>query len=325
MSRCKIMKFALMLVVFSLLLGGGVIQASAGDVLSYQKIDELTTQVISSNQDVDYDVYATDNDVCLIKLPADDTDSDDDDTGYTAPYIEWGSSGPFTISNIGDSYQANTDIQTTYTSRLTDPDYEYRSIPNYTTPTFHDFSGQRLGGILSGVQSQNLGAQEGVDFVLIQGGTNDINLDRSVDLDTLVNRMIYDIQRIIDEVLNGVSDPNERPAIIVSAIPPMLDGSLTDKSEALMERLITSLDKVDIITTANFWDLYNADTDTANGDYMKDNIHTNADGSYMVAENWFEAVDALYNPYRIANDPYIYAGNWYFDRSGTVASLDELL
>ncbi len=215
MPKSKTVFIALLMCAFSLLFCTGNGLAYGNDPVTWEKGNSLgVTASYFSGGDVEY-VYGMDNDVCLLKYSGEPSPEIPD---YIPP-DGWPTDGSFTVSNIGDSYQANLDIQATYTSRLMDP-YDYRSIPGTTTPTFHDFSGQRLGGILSGVRSQNLGAAEGVDFVLIQGGTNDINLDRGLSLDELVDRMIGDIQSIIDEVLSGVTDMNNRPAIIVSAIRP---------------------------------------------------------------------------------------------------------
>jgi lysophospholipase L1-like esterase len=323
MSRLNLSKLLLFSLIFALVFYTGAASAIASGDAILSEDDLVSYSAYSYNGDVDY--YDSSKSAESFPLytrnpeygPEDETEPEDD---YSPPddYNGGTSSGEYLVSTIGDSYMDNSHIRGVFSDRL-QGDYAFRSIPGTSTVNFHGYAGQRLGSIYSRANGDNVGYSEGADFVLIQGGTNDINLDRDVGLDELVDRMIDDLQRIIDIVYDGNYDPNTRPAIIVSAIPPMLDPSLTDKSQALAERIINSLDKVDIFTTANFWELYDAGSDAANSIYMQDNIHTNDDGSYRVAENWFEAIDALYDPTRIENDPYIYTGNWYFDRSGSAA------
>ncbi|MFH1058833.1 MAG: SGNH/GDSL hydrolase family protein [Pseudomonadota bacterium] len=220
----------------------------------------------------------------------------------------------FICSSIGDSLTENSNPQGTFYSRLNDPGYIYRSIPGYTQVYKHGLPGGTTASILNLVESRDYGAGEGANFVVIMAGTNDIDYNRGDSKEALADALVANVQAIVDSVLGGISDPNLRPAVIVSGIPPYLDADLTAKAKYYNEQLRTRLDKVDIFSDANFWDLYDAGSGTADSGLMSDNKHPNSDGFYRVGENWFEAVDALYNEKRINSSNHIYKGAWYFDR-----------
>lgn len=220
----------------------------------------------------------------------------------------------FLCSSIGDSLTENHNPQGLFYSRLNDPGFAYRSIPGYTRVYNHGLPGGTTASILNLVESRDYGAGEGANFVVIMAGTNDIDYNRGDSKEDLANSLVANVQAIVDSVLGGISDASRRPAVIVSGIPPYLDADMTAKAKYYNEQLRARLDKVDIFSDANFWDLYDANSGTADSSLMSDNKHPNSDGFYRVGENWFEAVDALYNEKRINSTNHIYKGAWYFDR-----------
>lgn len=238
--------------------------------------------------------------------------------GFGSGAVGWASDDTegyqFICSSIGDSLTENHQPQGIFYSRLNDPGFTFRSIPGYTQVYNHGLPGGTTASILSRTESRDYGAGEGANFVVIMAGTNDIDYNRGDSKEDLANALVSNVQAIVDSVLGGISDPTRRPAVIVSGIPPYLDADLTAKAKYYNEQLRARLDRVDIFTDANFWDLYNAGSGTAEGSLMSDFKHPNEDGFYRVGENWFEAVDALYNETRINTNNHIYKGSWYFDR-----------
>lgn len=214
----------------------------------------------------------------------------------------------FKLSTIGDSLTHNTHLQAVLSDRLNSPNYAFRSIPARTSIANHAQDGQGTAGILNAVISGNWGAGEGASFVTIMAGTNDI--DHGVD----VTVMRDNVQAMIDSLLGSDYTQGVRPSIIVAAMPPYENTEQSARAKEYNDLLRTTLDKVDIFTDATFYDLYNESTGGAVQDFMQDNKHPNDDGAYRLAEDWFKAIDALYDPTRIETDPHIYKMNWYYQR-----------
>ena len=220
----------------------------------------------------------------------------------------------YMLSAIGDSLTDNGTLHGVFYERLNDPGFAFRSIPGSTGVYWHGLPGAETGDILNNVRSRDLGAGEGVDFVVIMAGTNDIDYSGGEPIETLAKAMVSNMQAIVDDVLGGNHDPNVRPAVIVSGMPPYLDPTQTARAKYYNELLRSTLKRVDVITDASWWDLYNAGTGTAEGWMMDDNKHPNQHGMYRIAENWFEGVDALFNPTRFSAANHLYKGDWYFQR-----------
>lgn len=234
--------------------------------------------------------------------------------GQSAAYS--GDEYRFLCSAIGDSLTDSSPLQSIFYSRLNDPGYSaFRSIPGGTQVNFHGNPGGTTGSILPATQSHDWGAGEGANFVVIMVGTNDLDYNQGDAIEDLAAAMVSNVQAIVDSALGGVSDPNLRPAIIVSGVPAYLDATLTSRAKYYNEQLRTKLDRVDIFTDGAWWDLYDSGTGTAYGWLMDDYKHPNGDGFYRIAEDWFKGVDALYNSDRIGSDSHIYRMPWYFERS----------
>jgi|GEM_PF-6219764 len=222
----------------------------------------------------------------------------------------------FLCSAIGDSLTDSSPLQNIFYSRLNDPGYSmFRSIPGGTRVNFHGNPGGTTGSILPATQSRGWGAGEGANFVVIMVGTNDLDYNQGDAIEDLAAAMVSNVQAIVDSALGGISDPNQRPAIVVSGVPAYLDATLTSRAKYYNEQLRTRLDRVDIFTDGAWWDLYDSGTGAAASWLMEDLKHPNGDGFYRIAEDWFKGVDALYDPSRIETDPHIYRMPWYFQRT----------
>lgn len=221
----------------------------------------------------------------------------------------------FLCSAIGDSLTDSPQLQGVFYSRLNDPGYSFRSIPGGTRVSFHGNPGGTTGSILPLVQGNDWGAGEGANFVVIMVGTNDLDYNQGDAIEDLAAAMVSNVQAMVDSALGGISDPNQRPAIIVSGVPAYLDANLTARAKYYNEQLRTKLDRVDIFTDGAWWDLYDSGTGAAASWLMEDFKHPNGDGFYRIAEDWFKGVDALYNASRIGSDSHIYRMPWYFQRT----------
>jgi lysophospholipase L1-like esterase len=221
----------------------------------------------------------------------------------------------FTASTIGDSLTDNSVLQNVFFDRLNNSEFIYRSIPGGTNVIRHGMPGGTTGSILDAVENRDWGYGEGANFVVIMAGTNDIDYNRHDNISDLAPAMVSNVQAIVDNILGGQSDPNNRPAVIVMGIPCYTDADWTARAKTYNDLLRSSLKHIDIFSDANWYDLYDSNSKTALGSLMEDVKHPNDDGFYRIAENWFEAVDALYDPKRISAANHVYKGDWYFDRN----------
>jgi lysophospholipase L1-like esterase len=220
----------------------------------------------------------------------------------------------FLASAIGDSLTDSGVLHGILYDRANDPGFAFRSIPGGTQFNWHGMPGGTTGSILAAVQDQNLGAGEGANFVIIMAGTNDIDYNRHDDIKELAPSMVSNVQAMVDSVLGGQTDPNSRPAVIVMGIPSYLDPDWTARAKTYNDLLRNSLKHVDIFSDANWYSLYDPNSQAAAGNLMEDVKHPNDDGFYRIAENDFAAMDALYNPTRISQNSHIYKGDSYFQR-----------
>ncbi|MFH1033498.1 MAG: SGNH/GDSL hydrolase family protein [Pseudomonadota bacterium] len=220
----------------------------------------------------------------------------------------------FTASTIGDSLTDNSVLQNVFFDRLNNSEFTYRSIPGGTNVIRHGMPGGTTGSILDAVENRDWGYGEGANFVVIMAGTNDIDYNRHDNIADLAAAMVSNVQAIVDNILGGQSDANTRPAVVVMGIPCYLDTDWTERAKTYNNLLRSSLKHIDIFSDANWYDLYDSNSKTASGSLMEDIKHPNGDGFYRIAENWFEAVDALYDPKRISANNHVYKGDWYFQR-----------
>lgn len=220
----------------------------------------------------------------------------------------------FTASAIGDSLTANSVLRNVFYDRLNNSEFTFRSIPGGTEVLNHGLPGGTTGSILDAVWARDYGYGEGANFVVIMAGTNDIDYSRHDNINDLATAMVANVQEMVYSVLGGQSDRNTRPAVIVMGIPPYTDPDWTARAKVYNDLLRTSLKHIDVFSDANWYDLYDGNAKTALGSLMEDEKHPNDDGMYRIAENWFEAVDALYNPNRISAANHVYKGDWYVQR-----------
>lgn len=115
-------------------------------------------------------------------------------------------------------------------------------------------------------------------YTFIMAGTNDMVHEYGID------GSVRAMQYMVDMMRRG----SER--IVVSLIIPSLASSETEWAKTFNQRLQERLRGVDYFLKTNWEDFYNPDTNTADGDLMRDRLHPNSTGSDMIADNYTEVI-----------------------------------
>ena len=115
-------------------------------------------------------------------------------------------------------------------------------------------------------------------YTFIMAGTNDMVHDYSIDGSVRAMQYMVDMMR-------RTSD-----RIVVALIIPSLASSETEWAKEYNQRLQERLSGVDYFMKTNWDDFYDPDTNTANGDLMRDRLHPNSTGSEMMAKNYSEVI-----------------------------------
>ncbi len=144
---------------------------------------------------------------------------------------------------------------------------------------------------------------QGADIVLLMVGTNDMVHGTDRDRDSYVANVINWVQRIVDYYTFDNAD--ERPRVIVSAIPPSTNGAITELAQYYNSELENALQGygVDIFMTSNWIDFYDSSSGNAKSSMYSDYLHPTQDGYYAMAENFFDAIRALFQPEYFTTDP----------------------
>ncbi|WPJ96878.1 GDSL-type esterase/lipase family protein [Coraliomargarita algicola] len=128
------------------------------------------------------------------------------------------------------------------------------------------------------------------NVVLIMLGTNDI--DNLVDIENAPNR----IKILVDTILAQVEEGDPSPAIFVAQIPPNRNSSkqqlVIDFNTALTDIVATLQTEGKDVTLV---DQFSRIQENAS-ELMRDNLHTNAAGNDVLAEQWYEALVSRFGP-----------------------------
>lgn len=147
---------------------------------------------------------------------------------------------------------------------------------------------------------------QGADIVLIMVGTNDVVQGSNKDLTSYTNSVVAWVQRIVDYYTFDNSE--SRPKIIVSAIPPSTDSGFTTRADYYNKELENALKGygVDIFMTSNWYEFLDTNTGSAKSSMYSDYLHPTQDGYYAMAENFFDAIRALFDSSYFKNDSYLH-------------------
>lgn len=147
---------------------------------------------------------------------------------------------------------------------------------------------------------------QGADIVLIMVGTNDMVQGANKNQQSYTDYVVTYTQKIVDYYTFNNSD--SRPKVIVSAIPPSTDYGISSRADFYNKELENALQGygVDIFITSNWYEFLDTSTGTAKSSMYSDYLHPTQDGYYAMAENFFDAIRALFQPEYFKNDSYLH-------------------
>jgi GH18 family chitinase/lysophospholipase L1-like esterase len=204
------------------------------------------------------------------------------------------------ISCLGDSvtrgypYSDNGNPQDTYPARLLNR-LESEYGPGNFTVYNHGVNGYQAQDVVDDLEGADSLAED-PDYVLLMIGGNDLAGADYSTIFSIIEETTWEVQSCVDLVKSHVNAGGGHPRIIVSAFIFNLleDGGGTAAVELYNTSLENNLSGYDLWFTANWDDFYNGDTSKARTELMFDNVHPNAAGYEVMAENWLEALRDLF-------------------------------
>ena len=210
-------------------------------------------------------------------------------------YSRWEPS-PRVISCLGDSVTHGfpyIGTDQTYPARL-QPMLDLAYGPASFEVINHGVSGYRADQVLADLQALSW-MNDDPDFVLLMVGGNDLAQEAPfLGLSEAIERTVREVQEIIDVVKSHTNADGSQPLVIVSAFIPnlILDYWGSNAMAQYNASLESTLTNVNLWTEDNWEDFYDPITEQARISLMSDLIHPNEEGYRVVAQNWFDAIEA---------------------------------
>ncbi len=140
------------------------------------------------------------------------------------------------------------------------------------------------------------------DIVILMAGTNDIVRNATGDIDRVVGATKTYIFYAVDYI--SWENDSARPRLIVSAIPPSTWGDFNEMAQEYNDQLEYDLQiyGVDVFVKSNYTDFVDPSTGSARTDRYANYLHPNDQGYQDMAYNFYEAIDALFNKSKYADN-----------------------
>ncbi len=212
----------------------------------------------------------------------------------------------YVTSLIGDSHAANNATRAALSERLNDPGAFGSAMAGPSDLRYHSLGGGRIAAVRDYVSDGGFGSREGADFVLLMAGTNDLVWLRNTgaDVDSTIDRMVADFK----DLVNKIDDLRfeGRPRIVVAATIPTTDARMNEWAMRFNERLLNELENVDLFLENLWYALWDESAGVARSDLMRDYIHPNDTGAFILGQEWFEGMKALFDGSIADSNPYIH-------------------
>jgi len=192
----------------------------------------------------------------------------------------------YKISCIGDSITEGT-----YPTKLETMLSQYMSGEYSFDIQDHGRGGYKIEPIQSEMESQNW-LSWNPDIVLIMAGTNNVLHGYFDDPDTSLEDMSWATMRAMQRLVDSVR-ARCNAKIILAAMPPSTDKGLTEWLDYTNRRFATEVQGIDVFVYDTWNDYYDSDSGTAVSALMRDRLHPNLVGNWILAQNWFEAIRLL--------------------------------
>ncbi|MFH1038401.1 MAG: GDSL-type esterase/lipase family protein [PVC group bacterium] len=136
---------------------------------------------------------------------------------------------------------------------------------------------------------------EDPDYVLLKIGGNDLAQANVFTIIQIIQETTWEMQSCVDLIKAHTNADGSHPEVIVSAFIPNLleDGWGTVAVSWYNSSLSNNLSGHDLWFTSNWDDFYDESTFEAKMWLMADNVHPNAEGYAIMAENWYTALQGL--------------------------------
>ena len=190
----------------------------------------------------------------------------------------------YEIVCVGDSITEGT-----YPQKLSQMLAQYMPGQNTFSLADHGMGGQKTVTINDAMVSEGW-LNGDPDFVLILSGTNNVlhGYFEGGNLDDIAGATLREMQMLVNNARRST-----HRKIIVAVMPPTLDRGLTEWVDYVNRRYVNELTGVDAFVQGTWKDFYDENTGTATSALMRDRLHPNLAGNWILSRDWFRAIRVL--------------------------------